>query len=32
MSLADLSRICANAGRQLLDSVLPPLCLGCGEI
>ena len=23
---------CANAGRLLLDSVLPPLCLGCGEI
>ncbi|WP_332052178.1 ComF family protein [Reyranella sp.] len=25
-------RICAAAGRRLLDSVLPPLCLGCGEI
>jgi ComF family protein len=32
MSLANLGHICANAGRLLLDSVLPPLCLGCGEI
>jgi ComF family protein len=23
---------CADAGRRLLDMVLPPLCLGCGEI
>lgn len=23
---------CATAGRRLLDSILPPLCLGCGEI
>jgi ComF family protein len=23
---------CANAGRRLLDMVLPPLCLGCNEI
>lgn len=23
---------CASAGRLLLDAVLPPLCLGCGEI
>jgi len=23
---------CTTAGRQLLDSVLPPLCLGCNEI
>jgi predicted amidophosphoribosyltransferase len=23
---------CAAAGRRLLDSILPPLCLGCGEI
>ena len=27
-----LRTACANAGRLLLDSVLPPLCLGCGEI
>ncbi len=27
-----LRAACANAGRLLLDSVLPPLCLGCGEI
>lgn len=27
-----LRRICGNAGRFLLDSVLPPLCLGCNEI
>lgn len=32
MSLADLGQICANAGRLVLDAVLPPLCLGCGEI
>jgi ComF family protein len=24
--------ICAHTGRLLLDAVLPPLCLGCGEI
>lgn len=27
-----LGRACANAGRTLLDAVLPPLCLGCNEI
>jgi ComF family protein len=27
-----LGEWCATAGRRLLDSVLPPLCLGCGEI
>jgi ComF family protein len=27
-----LSHACARAGRLLLDSVLPPLCLGCNEI
>jgi ComF family protein len=27
-----LLHVCAAAGRRLLDSVLPPLCLGCGEI
>jgi ComF family protein len=27
-----LGRICTNAGRKLLDAVLPPLCLGCSEI
>jgi len=27
-----LGRICADAGRRLLDAVLPPLCLGCNEI
>jgi ComF family protein len=27
-----LGRICADAGRKLLDAVLPPLCLGCNEI
>src|SRR3981189_3518213 len=27
-----LSQACARAGRMLLDSVLPPLCLGCNEI
>ncbi|MDI1283074.1 MAG: ComF family protein [Reyranella sp.] len=32
MSLADLGHICANAGRLVLDAVLPPLCLGCSEI
>ena len=25
-------RLCAGAGRMMLDAVLPPLCLGCGEI
>jgi ComF family protein len=29
---AGLSHACARAGRLLLDSVLPPLCLGCNEI
>jgi ComF family protein len=24
--------LCATAGRRLLDTVLPPLCMGCGEI
>ncbi|OFX00817.1 MAG: hypothetical protein A3D94_15695 [Alphaproteobacteria bacterium RIFCSPHIGHO2_12_FULL_66_14] len=32
MLLADLGHICTNAGRLVLDAVLPPLCLGCGEI
>ncbi len=32
MMLADLRHVCANAGRLVLDAVLPPLCLGCGEI
>src|SRR5260370_32384041 len=27
-----LSQACAHVGRMLLDSVLPPLCLGCNEI
>jgi ComF family protein len=27
-----LGEWCAAAGRRLLDSVLPPLCLGCNEI
>jgi len=27
-----LGEWCATAGRRLLDSVLPPLCLGCNEI
>ncbi len=27
-----LLHVCVAAGRRLLDSVLPPLCLGCGEI
>jgi ComF family protein len=27
-----LGQICADAGRKLLDAVLPPLCLGCSEI
>ena len=27
-----LGQWCATAGRRLLDSVLPPLCLGCNEI
>src|SRR3977135_3474809 len=27
-----LSQACARAGRMLLDSVLPPLCLGCNEM
>lgn len=25
-------RVCVAASRRLLDSILPPLCLGCGEI
>lgn len=32
MSLTGLSHVCANAGRMLLNAVLPPLCLGCNEI
>jgi ComF family protein len=28
----DLGRLCAGAGRALLDAVLPPLCLSCNEI
>src|SRR5260370_14747865 len=27
-----LGNACAHAARMLLDSVLPPLCLGCNEI
>jgi ComF family protein len=27
-----VGRICADAGRKLVDAVLPPLCLGCSEI
>ena len=27
-----LLQLCAATGRRLVDSVLPPLCLGCGEI
>lgn len=27
-----LRNACTNAGRSMLDAVLPPLCLGCGEI
>jgi len=27
-----LRLLCTAAGRRLLDAVLPPLCLGCGEI
>lgn len=27
-----LGRLCAGAGRAVLNAVLPPLCLGCGEI
>ena len=29
---AGLSHVFATAGRVVLDAVLPPLCLGCGEI
>lgn len=29
---AMLRQVCAIAGRRLIDSILPPLCLGCGEI
>ncbi len=29
---AGLGRLCAGAGRMVLDAVLPPLCLGCNEI
>src|SRR5882672_8537862 len=32
LSPSRLSHVCAKAGRLLLDAVLPPLCLGCGEI
>ena len=32
LSPARLGQACARAGRLLLDSVLPPLCLGCNEI
>jgi len=32
LSPTRLSHACARAGRLLLDSVLPPLCLGCNEI
>jgi len=27
-----LGALCVNAGRMVLDAVLPPLCLGCNEI
>ncbi|MBX9942454.1 MAG: ComF family protein [Reyranella sp.] len=27
-----VTNFCSGAGRLLLDAVLPPLCLGCGEI
>jgi ComF family protein len=27
-----LGHVCVGAARRLLDAVLPPLCLGCGEI
>ncbi len=27
-----LADVCTHAGRSLLNAVLPPLCLGCGEI
>ena len=30
--LSSALSVCANAGRLMLDAVLPPLCLGCGEI
>jgi ComF family protein len=32
LSPTRLNQVCARAGRMLLDSVLPPLCLGCNEI
>jgi ComF family protein len=32
LSPARLGQACARAGRLMLDSVLPPLCLGCNEI
>lgn len=32
MFSSGLGRLCAGAGRTLLDAVLPPLCLGCSEI
>src|SRR3984957_13323934 len=32
LSPTRLGNACARAGRMLLDSVLPPLCLGCNEI
>jgi ComF family protein len=32
MSLQGIGQFCTNAGRSMLDAVLPPLCLGCGEI
>ncbi|MBI3199360.1 MAG: ComF family protein [Rhodospirillales bacterium] len=30
--LSSALSVCASAGRLMLDAVLPPLCLGCGEI
>lgn len=30
--LSSALSVCTNAGRLMLDAVLPPLCLGCGEI
>jgi ComF family protein len=32
MLSTSLGRICVRAGRTMLDAVLPPLCLSCGEI
>jgi len=32
VAVMSLKSLCTVAGRRLLDSILPPLCLGCGEI